>query len=133
MNRVSPYVRTILVVFAMFATWQVAWLVAAGNEIRALLPTPFTSVTGWTLAWAVVAALSAVGSVSGRDLWARCAFASTAVVCVMGAVTILTDGVSMSTQFWRFGMAVTLAASCLAMMLSPLRVPPRHEGFPDGR
>ena len=106
MNRVSPYVRTILVVFAMFATWQVAWLVAA---------------------------LSAVGSVSGRDLWARCAFASTAVVCVMGAVTILTDGVSMSTQFWRFGMAVTLAAACLVMMLSPLRVPPRHEGFPDGR
>lgn len=133
MSRVSPYVRAILVIFAMFGTWQVAWLAAAGDEISTMLPAPFTSITGWSWAWGIVAAVSAVGSVSGRDLWARMAFASTAVVSVMGAVTVLTDGVSMSTQFWRFGMAVTLAMACLVMMLSPLRVPRHHEGMPDGR
>lgn len=130
---ISLYVRAILVVFTMLATWMVAWLAAAGDAIEALLPAPFASSSAWMFAWGVVAVLCATGSVTGKDIPARAGFASLAVICVMGAVTLLVDGQPMQVQFWRFGLAATLAASCFILLLSPLRTPPKHEGFPDAR
>ncbi len=72
-----------------------------------------------------------VAVITGRDLHARVAFGAMAVVSVAGAVTVLADTRPLSIQFWSFGMAVTLAAACLVMLLSPMQYIPTHAKFTD--
>lgn len=128
--RVSSYSRAILAIFALFGIWQVAWLIHVGGVIRPLLPSPFDSTTNWAAAWGILAALAAAAAVTGRDWVARMAFAMTAITSVMGCVTVLVTDKPMDVEFWRFGMSATIAASCFVLLLSPLRVPPTHSGFP---
>ena len=129
--KTSPYVRTILVVFAVFGVWQVYWLHRAQAAVDAVLPS-LLNVSGWKVIWAGVAVLTAWGATSGSDRLARLGFGAVCVASVMGAVTVAIDARPLSTQFWSFGQATVLALSCLVLLLSPLRNPPPHigDGFP---
>jgi hypothetical protein len=124
---VNPYVRVVLVVYAIFSAWQVYWLIEAAVHVEAIIPA-IQSVWHWIAAWSIVGAASAVGAVTGRDLPARLAFGSMAVASVCGAATIWLSGWPMREQFYPFGEAIVLAAASLVMLLSPLRPVPstRH-------
>lgn len=132
MNRVSPYIRAIAAVFATFATWQTYWVATASEQYGPLLPDLFSNIEYWTVGWTTGAVWSTAGAVSGRDWVVRVGFACMAVLSTMGAVTIMLSEQVWGLKFWRFGMAATLAASCLILLLSPLRVPAHHDEFSPG-
>ncbi len=130
MSRVSPHIRAISAVFATFAAWQTYWVATAAEQYGPLLPDVFSNIGYWTVGWAIIAVSSTAGAVSGRDWVVRVGFACMAVISMMGAVTLTLTEQPYGLKFWRFGMSATLAAACLMLLLSPLRVPPEHT-FPS--